>query len=174
MPGAPPAWVGTPTGRTQPDPRARGLGFNPSLRWHRLATCLSRETPPTKGSLAWRRVGARPAEKRGCGAGRLWRADSPLALPPGRAPTRRHADRGSSRRPGPWGSPALGRLIWTRRSRGTGRLLISPQLLGRRVQYTHKITSLYGRPGSPPCRWHLDHKPAWFQYKIQKRSYGCI
>ena len=174
VPGAPPAGVGTPTAPTQPEPRARGLGFNPWLRRHRLATCLSRETPPPKESLARRRGGAQAAGKRGCGASRLWCADSPLALLPAGPPPRRHNDRGCSRRPGPWGSLAPGRLIWTRRSRGTGLLLISPQLLGRRVQYTHKITSLYGRPESPPCRWHLDHKPVWFQYKIQKCSYGCI
>lgn len=36
-----------------------------------------------------------------------------------------------------------------------------------------KFRSLQIRPESPPWFWHLDHKPVWFQYKIEKCSYSC-
>ena len=158
------SWV-----HTQPDPRAQRLDSRPALQGHRLAKCLLRETPPTNRSLG---VMGRclACGEVGPGAGHLRGVDVPLArLRRPRAHIRR-ADGGSSWAP----RAAEHSAVRSGLSSGDRVLLISPQLLDRRVPHTHTITSLYGRPESPPRRWHLDHKPVWFQYKIQKRSYSCI
>lgn len=159
------------------------LDFKPSVEWHRLAKCHLREIIPIKESLVWWQClnsdnnldfaegNSHPLGKWGHREEHMWHTDKHRAVGcrqaflccQGPKPT---PTRGSS-----W-SPSAPRSPQNTQSERTLSTFVHAFFFSLhsyliRVSIIHKkFRILYIRPESPPCYWHLDHKPVWFQYKI--------